>query len=128
MKKSRVLLASLMVAGMLTSSLAIAQPPHDNPGHGNSDKGDHGHGSKGHGPKQAPPGHSPDGPGNSANAPGHWNKGDRLPPEYRDRQYVIDNWRDYRLAPPPRGYSWVGVGGDYLMVQISSGVILRVGP
>jgi len=128
MKKSRMLLASLIVTGMLASSLASAQPPHGNPGHGNSGKGDHGHGSKGHGPKDAPPGHSADGPGNSANAPGHWRKGDRLPPEYRDRQYVIDNWRDYHLAPPPRGYSWVGIGGDYLMVQISSGVVLRVGP
>ncbi|CAE6847457.1 hypothetical protein R75465_07002 [Paraburkholderia aspalathi] len=123
MKKSRVLLASLMVTGMLTSSLAIAQPPQDNPG-----KGNHGQGSKGHGSKQVPPGHDSEGPGNSANAPGHWRKGDRLPPEYRDRQYVIDDWRAYRLAPPPRGYSWVGVGGDYLMVQISSGLILRVGP
>jgi Ni/Co efflux regulator RcnB len=123
MKKSRVLFASLMATGMLASSLAIAQPPHDNPG-----KGNHGQGSKGHGPKQVPPGHDSGGPGNSANAPGHWRKGDRLPSEYRDRQYVIDDWRAYRLTPPPRGYSWVGVGGDYLMVQISSGLILRVGP
>lgn len=123
MKKSGVLLASLMVTGMLASSPAIAQPPHDSPG-----KDNHGQGSKKHGPKQVPPGHDSEGPGNSANAPGHWRKGDRLPPEYRDRQYVIDDWRAYRLAPPPRGYSWVGVGGDYLMVQISSGLILRVGP
>ncbi|HEX7913030.1 MAG TPA: RcnB family protein [Paraburkholderia sp.] len=123
MKKSRAVLASLMFTGMLASSLAIAQPPHDNPGNGNHDQG-----SKEHGPKHVPPGHDPEGPGNSANAPGHWRKGDRLPPEYRDRQYVIDDWRAYRLAPPPRGYSWVGVGGDYLMVQISSGLILRVGP
>ncbi|MGY6253322.1 RcnB family protein [Paraburkholderia caledonica] len=136
MIKSRIFLASMMSAGMLASSLVLAQPPHDNPGKG----GDHGHGeshghgpnhgheSNGHGPKQVPPGHSPDGPGNSANAPGHWRKGDRLPPEYRDRQYVIDDWRAYRLAPPPRGYSWVGIGGDYLMVQISTGTVLRVGP
>ncbi|CAB3728287.1 RcnB family protein [Paraburkholderia rhynchosiae] len=134
MNKSRIFLASLTTAGMLASSLALAQPPHDNSGKG----GNHGQGSDhgqesnghghGHGQKQTPPGHGPDGPGNSANAPGHWRKGDRLPSEYRDRQYVIDDWRDYRLAPPPRGYSWVGIGGDYLMVQISSGVILRVGP
>ncbi|WMY10837.1 RcnB family protein [Paraburkholderia phenoliruptrix] len=139
MNKSRLLLASVMAAATLSSSLAssfaFAQPPHDNPGHG----GDHGHGPgpghadhdkgpNGHGHKSMPPGHGPDGPGHSANAPGHWRKGDRLPPEYRDRQYVIDDWRAYRLAPPPRGYSWVGIGGDYLMVQLSTGVILRVGP
>ncbi|HEX7932166.1 MAG TPA: RcnB family protein [Paraburkholderia sp.] len=138
MNRSRIFLASLMTAGMLASSLALAQPQHDNPGHEgrhDHDQGqdydhgpDHGHGSNGHGPKHMPPGHDSDGPGNSANAPGHWRKGDRLPPEYRDRQYVVDDWRDYHLAPPPRGYSWIGIGGDYLMVQLSSGLILRVGP
>ena len=133
MKKSRIFLASMMAAGMLASSLALAQPPHGNGGNpgkgGDHDHGsDHGPGSNGHGHKPTPPGHRPDGPGNSANAPGHWRKGDRLPREYRDRQYVIDDWRAYRLAPPPRGYSWVGIGGDYLMVQISTGMILRVGP
>ena len=46
-----------------------------------------------------------------------WNRGERIPPEYRDRQYVIDDWREHRLAPPPRGYHWVGVGGDYYLVR-----------
>lgn len=46
-----------------------------------------------------------------------WNRGERIPPEYRDRQYIIDNWREHRLAPPPRGYHWVGVGGDYYLVR-----------
>ena len=46
-----------------------------------------------------------------------WNRGERIPPEYRDRQYMIDNWREHRLAPPPRGYHWVGVGGDYYLVR-----------
>jgi Ni/Co efflux regulator RcnB len=144
MKKSRIFLASMISAGMLASSLALAQPPHDNPGHGgdhgqgqghddghghdSKGRGPHGHGADGHGPDAVPPGHRPDGPGNSAYAPGHWRKGDRLPGEYRDRQYVIDDWRAYHLAPPPRGYSWVGIGGEYLMVQLSSGLVLRVGP
>ncbi|OXH82507.1 hypothetical protein CA831_36590, partial [Burkholderia multivorans] len=57
-----------------------------------------------------------------------WHKGDRLPPEFRDRQYVVDDWRGYHLSPPPRGYHWVGIGGDYLLVQIGSGLVLRVGP
>ena len=46
-----------------------------------------------------------------------WNRGERIPPEYRDRQFVIDDWREHRLAPPPRGYHWVGVGGDYYLVR-----------
>ncbi|ACC73692.1 RcnB family protein [Paraburkholderia phymatum] len=112
----------LVLTAVLGGSNTFAQPPHDNHG-----KGPHGQ-SHGHGPKEKMPGYDSDGPGNSANAPGHWRKGDHLPPQYRDRRYVIDDWRAYRLAAPPRGYSWVGVGGDYLMVQISTGLILRAGP
>lgn len=40
---------------------------------------------------------------------------------------MIDDWRGYRLSPPPRGYQWVGVGGDHLLVQIGSGIVLRIG-
>src|SRR5512142_1792374 len=40
-------------------------------------------------------------------APFHFRRGDRLPPEYRHRNYVIDDWRGYHLRPPPRGYHWV---------------------
>jgi Ni/Co efflux regulator RcnB len=49
-----------------------------------------------------------------------------VPPEYRQRQYVVDNWHDYRLSAPPRGYQWVGVGGDYLLVAIASGLVFNV--
>jgi Ni/Co efflux regulator RcnB len=55
---------------------------------------------------------------------GDWHRRGRpLPREYRDRQYVINDYRQYQLQPPPRGYQWVGVGGDYLLVAITSGVI-----
>jgi Ni/Co efflux regulator RcnB len=54
-----------------------------------------------------------------------WGKGERIPPEYRDRQYVIDDWREHRLAPPPRGYHWVGVGGDYYLVA-PTGIVFNV--
>lgn len=49
--------------------------------------------------------------------PHRWNRGERIPLEYRDRQYIIDDWREHHLAPPPRGYHWVGVGGDYYLVR-----------
>ncbi len=35
---------------------------------------------------------------------GEWHKGDRLAHDYRDRQYVVDDWRGYGLHQPPRGY------------------------
>jgi Ni/Co efflux regulator RcnB len=56
----------------------------------------------------------------------NWHRGDRIPPEYRSRQYVVDNWRAHRLSPPPRGYEWVQVGGDYVLVAIATGIIAQL--
>lgn len=60
-------------------------------------------------------------------APQKWNKGDKLPTEFRDRQYVIDKYKDYNLPAPRKGYHWVGVGADYYQVS-SNGTIYSVGP
>lgn len=59
--------------------------------------------------------------------PNHdFHRGGRLPPEYRSRQYVVDDWRAHRLQAPPRGYHWVQTGGDYVLVAIATGVILQL--
>ncbi len=59
--------------------------------------------------------------------PGHnYRKGDRMPRDYRSRQYVVDDWRGHRLSAPPRGYHWVQTGGDYVLVAIASGIILQL--
>lgn len=50
-------------------------------------------------------------------------KGGRLPPEYRNRQYVVNDWRGHRLSAPPRGYQWVQTGSDYVLVAITTGII-----
>ncbi|MBB3004193.1 MULTISPECIES: RcnB family protein [Paraburkholderia] len=55
-----------------------------------------------------------------------WHKGDRIPPEYRDRNYVVDDWRGHGLSAPPRGYHWVGVNGDYVLAAVATGVIASV--
>lgn len=147
MKTSRWLVA-LALAGSLGSSLAFAQQPPHGGDHGGGPggpgaQGDHG-GPGGHGgpaPHPQPNRGAHGGPGGPGGHPpprggepggfieGHrdWHRGDRLPQEYRDRQYVVDDYRAYNLAPPPRGYHWVGVGGDYLLVQISNGIVLRIG-
>jgi len=57
---------------------------------------------------------------------GQFRRGDRLPPEYRHRNYVVDDWRGHHLNAPPRGYHWVQVGGDYVLVAIATGVILQL--
>jgi len=53
-------------------------------------------------------------------------RGQRLPPEYRNRQYVVDDWRGHHLSAPPRGYHWVQTGGDYVLVAISTGIIMQL--
>ena len=71
------------------------------------------------------------------NRNGHWNergagpnhdfrRGQRLPMEYRHRHYVVEDWRGHHLSAPPRGYHWVQTGGDYVLIAISSGVILQL--
>lgn len=55
-----------------------------------------------------------------------WHRGDRVPPEYRNRQYVVDDWRGHHLHVPPRGYRWVQVGGDYVLVAVATGIIAEM--
>lgn len=68
---------------------------------------------------------------------GHWDergagpnrayhRGDRLPPQYRTYQYVVEDWRGHGLRQPPRGYRWVQSGGDYILVAIATGLILEL--
>ncbi len=59
--------------------------------------------------------------------PNHaFHRGDRLPAEYRHRNYVVDDWRGHNLSAPPRGYHWVQTGGDYVLVAIATGIILQL--
>ncbi|MGJ7545200.1 RcnB family protein [Variovorax sp. LT1R16] len=55
-----------------------------------------------------------------------WRRGGRVPTEYRGRNYVVDDWRGHRLQAPPRGYQWVGVGGDFVLAAIATGVIAQI--
>lgn len=55
-----------------------------------------------------------------------WRRGGRVPNEYRGNNYVVDDWRGHQLKQPPRGYHWVGVGGDYVLAAIAGGVIAQI--
>lgn len=55
-----------------------------------------------------------------------WHQGGHIPREYRDRAYVVTDWRAHRLAAPPRGHEWVQVGPDYVLVAVRTGVIARI--
>ena len=51
-------------------------------------------------------------------------RGERAPVVYLQPRYYVNDWRAYRLPPPPRGYRWVRpVDGRFLLVAITSGVI-----
>lgn len=50
-----------------------------------------------------------------------WNRGDRLPSDYR--RVVVRDYRSYHVAPPPRGYEYVRVGNDLVLTAIASGII-----
>lgn len=53
-------------------------------------------------------------------------RGQRLPPAYNNRYYVVDDWRGHRLSAPPYGYRWVQTGGDYVLVAIATGIIAQL--
>ncbi len=57
--------------------------------------------------------------------PNHeWQRGARLPNEYRGHQYEVRDWRGHHLSAPPRGYHWVQVNGDYVLAAVATGIIL----
>ncbi|MFM0059435.1 RcnB family protein [Paraburkholderia phytofirmans] len=136
--KSRIIAPFLIVSLLGTSVAAFAQQHHDdhdhgggqpshngpNPGHGAPHGQGQGHGQGyGHGPAQHDASRGgPDGP-----IPHNdWHKGERIPAEYRDRNYVVDDWHGHGLQAPPRGYQWIGVNGDYVLAAIATGVIANV--
>lgn len=53
-------------------------------------------------------------------------RGERMPPQYRTRQYIVEDWRGHHLSAPPRGYHWVQSGGAYVLVAIATGIILQL--
>ena len=53
-----------------------------------------------------------------------WRRGAYLPDDYRND--VVYDYGRYRLRPPPRGYHWVRVNQDYLLVAIATGLIFDI--
>ncbi|MDA8453928.1 RcnB family protein [Acidovorax sp. GBBC 3334] len=118
-------------------------PSHRDGRHGDRERPGHGHPGHHAGPRHAPPPayHAPHaGPRHHSGPPPHarahgrrgagphhdWYQGGHVPPMYRSRHYVVQDWRVHQLAPPPRGYHWVQNGPDYLLVTVGSGVIAQI--
>ena len=55
----------------------------------------------------------------------HWNRGDRLPPAYRDQRYRVD-YRTNGLSAPPRGYYYTRVDNDVVLTAAATGLVASV--
>ena len=53
-------------------------------------------------------------------------RGEYLAHQYRDRRYVVSDWRSRDLYQPHYGHQWVQSGNDYAMVAIATGLIAAV--
>jgi Ni/Co efflux regulator RcnB len=49
-----------------------------------------------------------------------WVRGHR----YHGPTYLVRDYGYYRLRPPPYGYHWVRADNDFLLVAITTGIIL----
>lgn len=55
-----------------------------------------------------------------------WAYGQRMPSYYRSNQYVVNNYDQYGLRAPPRGYQYVRSGNDVVLSNSSNGLITAV--
>ena len=53
-----------------------------------------------------------------------YSRGSRLPQQFRENRYAVNNWREYGLQPPPYGYRWYRDDrNNFFLVVISTGLI-----
>lgn len=55
-----------------------------------------------------------------------WNKGHKLTRAERARLAEVRDYRRYRLQAPPRGYQWVRVDNEFLLIGAASGIIASI--
>lgn len=134
--KSKAALCTVLAASLLAGQFAIAQGDAPNANRGRYDQGQRGNDrdrrddwrqqnrdndGRGYGHYQRG-----ERDGRGAGPDHAYYRGERMPPQYRTRQYIVEDWRGHRLSEPPRGYYWVQSGGDYILVAIATGVILNM--
>jgi Ni/Co efflux regulator RcnB len=125
---SSVLVALALLAG---SSVASADPWHDQDrGHGRDDRHDRGNHYDNRGRHDRDGWRDRDHHGGwdrryysdrgYYGRPHRWERGYR----YDGPMYIVNDYRGYRLAPPPYGYRWVRNDGNFLLVSIGDSMIL----
>jgi len=133
--KNKTLVCSLLALSLTSAGLSFAQgrsPEHRNDGNGNRNEQAQRHDQNDRRNPQARPhnqerAQNDERHGGRGAGPEHqFHRGERLPAQYRSNQYVVNDWRSHRLSAPPRGYHWVQTGGDYVLIAISTGIILQL--
>lgn len=131
---SKALICAIAAASFSFASLSLADNDNrrdhkgrhgGNSSHRDDDRRDHRDNRSHQGPRGFDHRDARDKPHYGARGP-HFHRGGRIPFEYRNRQYVVNNWRDHRLNAPPRGQQWVQVGSDYVLVAIATGIIAQL--
>jgi Ni/Co efflux regulator RcnB len=115
----KAIVSAIMAMSMTTGGIAFAQGYGDHNDRGRNEQGQRGGQQDRHDKHQR---HDERGAG-----PNHeFYRGERLPAQYRHRQYVVEDWRGHHLNAPPRGYQWVQTGGDYVLIAIATGIIAQL--
>lgn len=117
-----------LVMTLLGSTTAMAQPGRndqgraDQPGRSDQRRNDQGRGDQGRFGQGRPQAND------RATAP-RFSRGDRLPDQYRQNQYHVNDWQLRGLRAPPRGYRWVrNDNNDLFLALMATGVIAEVVP
>ena len=127
--KSKMIVSARIAISIAASGSALAQRGNDNHDRNDhNDRNDHG---------QQHEQHDSDGRRDDARkfkrddsrggGPRHdLRRGQRLSQEYRDKRYVVNDWKARHLNAPPRGHQWVRAGNDYVLAAIATGVITQI--
>jgi Ni/Co efflux regulator RcnB len=118
----KIIVSAVMAMFLTTSGASFAQGRGDRDDRGRND-GQRGQQDRRDNDNRGR-GHNDDRRGAGPNHAFH--RGDRLPAEYRHRQYVVNDWRGHNLSAPPRGYQWVQSGGDYILIAVATGIIAQL--
>jgi Ni/Co efflux regulator RcnB len=116
----KIIVSALISAFLVTSASAFAQDHNHQHDRGWQQQEQHGHGN------MRSNYHANHASNRGAGPHHNLRKGARLPAEYRNKQYVVNDWRGHRLNAPPRGYHWVQTGGDYVLAAVATGLIAQV--
>lgn len=124
--KSKMIISALIAISIAASGSALAQRGNDNHDRNDhNDRNDHGQQHDNDGRRDDARKFKRD--DSRGGGPKHdLRRGQRLSQEYRDKRYVVNDWKARHLNAPPRGHQWVRAGNDYVLAAIATGVITQI--